>query len=360
MKNLSHFIRTMSFLLPLLMWQGMNAQEKGVTAPDQRTDWWGDIPGFLNQQSKISLEVAGKALKSHPPLIGESIERKMALLLVDNVLHNENAANFPSLQEFFRNRIQNAIQEISKTRVKKGAVIWKLYNHSFIVKTPSVTLGFDIQRGLSKIPGFTVDLETAGKLIEAVDILFISHLHGDHTDDWVAGTFLEQGKPVVSPPGIFSGKPFYEKILHPERMAGKIQEIALSAKNLKLQVIVYPGHQGNSILNNVYLVFTPEGLSFSQTGDQSNEDDFEWIDKVGDSYRVDVLMPNCWTTNPSRLSAGFRPRLILPGHENEMGHTVDHREPFWLNENRLAAGNQFPVVQILWGEKFFYQPGISR
>ena len=35
----------------------------------------------------------------------------------------------------------------------------------------------------------------------------------------------------------------------------------------QLTVINYPGHQGTTVENNVLLVFTPDGLSFVQTGD---------------------------------------------------------------------------------------------
>lgn len=344
-------------LLILLVHPLLKAQNVNENDPDMKPDWWGHIPGFLNQQAKITLNTVNEALTTNPPELKESLIRKMSLLQIDNVMHNEKAPEYPSVQEFFRNRIETAVGEIRNARVKKGVLIWKLYNHSFIVKTPSVTIGFDIQRGLRNQEGFSLDKKLTSKLIDVTDILFVSHLHGDHADEWVAATFLEQNKPVVSPPGIFADSPVYPKILHPERKAEEIQEIYLPEKGLSLKAIIYPGHQGESVLNNVYLVFTPEGFSISHTGDQSNRKDFEWIDRIGSYHRVDVLMPNCWTTDPKRVREGFRPNLIIPGHENEMGHTVDHREPYWLNQNRLAAGSSFPVVQMAWGEKFHYLPG---
>lgn len=57
-------------------------------------------------------------------------------------------------------------------------------------------------------------------------------------------------------------------------------------------------------------------------GDQSNEDDFQWIDEVGIHHVVDVLMPNCWTTDIAGVAKGFNPAIIITGHENEMGHTI--------------------------------------
>ncbi len=33
-------------------------------------------------------------------------------------------------------------------------------------------------------------------------------------------------------------------------------------------------------------------------------------------------MPNAWTIDISRIVKGFNPKLVLPGHEIELGHTV--------------------------------------
>lgn len=333
------------------------AQNHEISDPSKKTDWWGDVDGYLNQQARVSLDMVNRVLKQHPPALEQTLERKMALLLIDNVLHEEKAAYRPAVQDFLRIRIEQAIKEIGIEEVTEGAVIWKLYNHTFVVKTPSVTIGFDIQRGLSGVEGMTLPNEMIQKLIGEVDILFVSHLHRDHADPWVAEMFLNQNKPVITPPGLWNDKDFYSKILHPDRLAAVTQKVQLPAKGFNLQFVCNPGHQGDQILNNVYLVFSPEGLSFSHTGDQSNLEDFAWIDQVCGKYRVDVLMTNSWSVYPEhRLARGFRPKLILPGHENEMGHTIDHREPYWLNDNRLGDPGIFPWIQLIWGEKIHYIP----
>jgi len=341
--------------LVMLFHFALFAQNQNIKNTDQKTDWWGDIDGYLNQQAKVSLSAVADVFKLYPPNKNECFEREMALLLIDNVLHEEKAASRQAVQVFLENQIKSAIEEIRSEKVKRGAVIWKLYNHSFVVKTPSVTIGFDIQRGLAGESGLSLSKELMQPLIDVVDVLFISHYHNDHADEWIVEKFLEQEKSVISPPGVFSNLPIYSKILHPERDSQKIQELALPSKGVNLKYVNFPGHQGTEILNNVYLVFTPEGYSFSQTGDQSNQEDFGWIDRVGDSNRVDVLMPNCWTSNPARLTKGFRPKLVITGHENEMGHTIDHREPFWLNTPRWKEVLP-PRIQMAWGEKFHYLP----
>ena len=91
-----------------------------------------------------------------------------------------------------------------------------------------------------------------------------------------------------------------------------------------------------------------------QTGDQSNQEDFSWIDEVGTNHRVDVLFPNCWTPDITRVIAGFKPSLVITGHENEMGHTIDHREPHWLTYVRLRDTDR-PYIVMTWGESFHYR-----
>lgn len=344
-------------LLLVLINTSLLSQIPGENDPDKKTDWWGDIDGFMNQQAKMTLDLVNDALKLNPPSVQENMTRKMALMMIDNVLHEEKAQHRAAVQSFYKERIENAVKDISTLKVNTGAVIWKLYNHTFIVKTPSVTIGFDIQRGIPGNENFAFSKELTGTLIDVVDVLFISHYHGDHADDWVATRFIEQNKPVITPPRIWEQLPLYDKLIRPDRTIDKMQDISLPLKQMNLKVVTCPGHQGNDILNNVYLVFSPEGICFAHTGDQSNSGDLEWIDKIGDSFHVDVLMVNSWSYFPEfRLAKGFRPELIIPGHENELNHSIDHREPYWLNCVRLGDDPSFPWIQMAPGEKYHYHP----
>lgn len=332
------------------------AQNPAATNPDTKTDWWGDVEGYLNQQAKVTLDLAGEALRQSPPGPEETMQRKMALVMIDNVMHEEKAPTRQAVREFLQQRIRQAIHEIGTQKVKKGAVIWKLYDHAFVVKTATVTIGFDVQRGVPSIPGFSLDKEMMQELIDQLDVLFVSHHHGDHADPWMAEMLLKQNKPVVTPPNLWPAYDFYARVTHPERKAGLAQEIELPGKGIKLRFYANPGHQGAEIPNNVTVVVTPEGITFAHTGDQSNLGDFSWIDKAGDVCKVDVLMTNSWSVYPDhRLVRGFRPKLTLPGHENEMGHTIDHREPYWLNYNRLGDPKLFPWIQMAWGENYHYR-----
>lgn len=321
---------------------------------------------FLNNQAEALLNQANDVFANHPPGWPEPPNRRNAFLLMDGVLHEKYAPLRPPVQDFFKTRIKKAIDEIEQTEITDGARIWKLYNHGFLIRTRSVTIGFDLVRGKSvRVEAFSIEDDDMGRLIDQCDVLFISHYHGDHAEEWVAQSFIDQGKPVIAPPAVWVDKPIHEEIKHLERISHTLHTLPVQGGKQQLKVVVYPGHQGDNIENNVFLVVTPEGLSFSQMGDQSNMDDFGWIDEVGNHHVVDVLMPNCWTTDIVRVAEGFNPAIIITGHENEMGHTIDHREPYWLTYQRRDGSDRFggsrdigydtPLILMTWGESYHYQ-----
>lgn len=356
---------TITFLLSLMVI--CSAQNNQIASSDLIDPALNEIQNvFLNNQAEALLNQANKILFNYPPDWPEPETRQSALLLLDGVLHDVYAHSRPPVQDFFKTRISNAIDEIDQAEIIHGARIWKLYNHAFVVKTNSVCIGFDLVSGISSgIEDFSISDEEMSRLIKQCDVLFISHYHGDHAEESVAQLFIDQGKPVVAPASIWRNKAIYEHIVHLDREPHSEQELAIQNGMQKLKVVVYPGHQGSDIENNVYLVFAPEGLSFSQMGDQSNGDDFEWIDEVGNMHVVDVLMPNCWTTDIARVASGFNPALIITGHENEMGHTIDHREPYWLTYQRREGSDRFggsqnvgydtPMIPMTWGESYRYE-----
>lgn len=343
------------------------AQMQGhPSSSDQRLNWRGDIDGFLDEQARLTLELVDQVLLEHGPNVREPRKRTMALLMLDNVLHEEKAPHREPVQVFFRQRIGNAIDEIRQAEVLEGARIWQLYSHGFVIKTPTVTLGFDlvtvrdirnhqlpridgeVRRG---IEGFEIEEDLMRRLVDVVDILFVSHRHLDHADDRVAAMFFERNKPVLAPPEVWQDEPWHSRVLQLDRIAHKLQDVQLPAKNLTLNVAAYPGYQGR-VQNNVYVVYTPDGLVFAHTGDQNHEDSFEWIDRVKDHHKIDVLILHC-DSHVQRMARGFMPRLVIPGHINELGHPVTTRHPYWMNYRQLADSPS-PWLHMAWGESYHY------
>ena len=272
-------------------------------------------------------------------------------MLLDTVIHDEKAPHRAPVQEFFHDRMKSLAENLEAAKVPSGADVWKLYDHGFIVRTSSTTLLFDFTRAYSSgDDSFAISDETASQILKQCDVLFITHRHGDHADPWVAEEFLRMGKPVIAPENVFPEKDFHKNITHLERSTDKLHSLSLSEKG-SVKVTVFPGHQGSTLENNVYLVTVPEGFTVCHTGDQSNSDDFTWIDTIGKNYKVDLLFPNCWTTDIKRMAQGVAAKLLFTGHENELGHSIDHREPNWLTYDRLQK-IATPYILMTWGEKY--------
>jgi L-ascorbate metabolism protein UlaG (beta-lactamase superfamily) len=234
---------------------------------------------------------------------------------------------------------------------------------AFIVRTKTVTLAFDLVTGItSGSKDFAMTDEQLQRLVNQCDVLFITHKHADHAEKPVVEKFIDKGLPVITPEQVWKNDSVFSKISHPERNPG--MEHKLRLKNGNIRFVVYPGHQMKSTDNNVYLVKTPEGISVAHLGDQINEGDFmvdfEWIDKVCQNQKVDILIPNCWTNDILRITKGFNPKLVLPGHVNEMGHPVWDRVPFWGDEKFLKLDysemkKKYTTVVMFWGESYHFR-----
>jgi L-ascorbate metabolism protein UlaG (beta-lactamase superfamily) len=313
--------------------------------------------GYLDREADYTLQTVQKLLEKYPPQLQESLERRLALFAVDGVLYDDICSpQRPAIQSFFHSRMRIAGQMIKESSVSTGVMIFKLYNHGFIVKTRSVTLGFDIIRGYCVgAAGFPVENQEMDGIINACDALFISHDHADHVDEWVVRQCIDKGVPVIAPPDLWPDNPIRDRLVLPERDLNTISDLPIKNGKAQLKVTVLPGHQGENVINNVYLVTTPEGIAVCHTGDQHNRDDLKWIGEIAHTYPVDVLMVNCWARDINDLIHGFSPQLVLTGHEHELGHGTDQRKPYWLTYARLKECD-IPALVMTWGESLHFVP----
>lgn len=324
---------------PLAAQKYLSSPRRALTAPellDAPDEWiarslaW--VDDMLARRPSYLFQV-GK------PLDEEAVHRA-ALIRLDDLLHIEGAPQKVLLQEWFRRRMLGVAQRASSPA--GGYRILKVYNQGWHVTTPTARFVLDLVGGPPKNAQFRMSDEAIDLLVQSADVLFISHLHDDHADPEVAKRFLAKGKTVVAPAQAFAKDPELQKrVTVPGREMTKLAGF---------EFIALPGHQGKDVTNNNYLVRAAEGLNVMHTGDQWNDGDFAWIDEIHKQYRVTVLMPNCWTQQPLRFAAGVKPQLILPGHENEMAHTVPHRED-WTQTFTRWDGAGAPMLPLCWGEE---------
>jgi ketosteroid isomerase-like protein/glyoxylase-like metal-dependent hydrolase (beta-lactamase superfamily II) len=317
---------------------------------------------LLERWSGTALGWIDSVLVANPPNDGDRGMRRTAHLMLDEPLHLVSAPLLESVQRFHRERIDRAIDQMRNERVTEGVTIWKLYNHGFVVRTPNQTWAHDFYGGPE--PMALTD-EQIDAVLGQVDALFCSHWHGDHSSPRTIKRALAMEIPVLVSP-----LPDYDYIAHMKREIGYIDSVTpppgLTVAELGsrgevggLVYHAYPGHQGD-LPNDVFVV-RADSITTMQTGDQSNDDDFAaWIDSVDVEYDVDVLLPNVWTTDIHRMLRGVKPRVVIPGHENELGHNFEHREPYaqaYEKLDRLETG----TWQIMaWGERVHIDPREPR
>ncbi len=330
-------------LLPLCLYG--RAQE----TPEQTVPFWGRQEAYLADQTERALSLVDSMLRSDPPSAGApSLVRRAALALLDGVLHDTRLDGSAVLARFMDARMRGVEEGLARP-LAEGLEIWKLYNDGFIVRSPSATVAFDLYRGPASGEERLIADERMRALVDRCDILFLSHDHPDHVDPAVVGMFAAAGKPIVAPTAVLPGDGRVTHIREEE-----VAERSFRVAGGVLRVRILPGHQ-SELDNNIHAVTTPEGFTVVHTGDQYHRGDLAWLCSAADLLpRVDVLLVNCWANSLVETVEGFAPQLVLTGHENELGHTIDHRESYWTSRLKLEALLR-PGSLMTWGECFRYR-----
>ena len=312
--------------------------------------YWRNPDAMIQDQAALLFEQAHQVLAANPPSTSADDARKLALFSIDALLHDTRLDNGSAFLNYIENRYREVVLKLQNEKPKAKEIrIYRLYNHGFIVQSPSVTIAIDLIRGGRAEKPFISDTLMEA-LVSRCDILLISHKHGDHADKSVAQMFCNQQKTVITPPGFWENMSPYIKYLRGERTI--TEKINIPAKNAVLTVKVFPGHQ-DDVINNVYAITTPESVTVMHTGDQYNNSDMDWITRVKEEAKVEVLLVHSWMPHIEKTVEGIHPKLIIVGHENEMEHTIDHRESYWLTFRRFKNVTT-PYAVMAWGECYTF------
>jgi|SRR5690606_26778247 len=321
---------------------------QGAAQAQIRQYYHKDPQSLLEDQSTIILDHVYKTLDRYPPDTLHTNERKLALFSLDGILHDTRMDTSTALKNHFNQVLGRVIDSLKSNKTEVGIRIFKVYNHGFIVQSESVTIAIDIV-GSSRHQ--SINDRQIQKLVDLSDILFVTHLHGDHADAVIAEMFAKQGKKVIVPTGLWEDKS--SNYIHLRDSSTLISDEIVLDNGQKLRVKVFPGHQG-PVPNNMYAITTPENMTVMHTGDQANKNDRSWIRKLRDEVETDILLLHCWMPNFEEAINGINPRLIITGHENELQHSIDHREPYWLTFNKLKNVT-IPYIIMAWGEHYHYK-----
>lgn len=315
--------------------------------------FWSDKDGIIKAQTELTFELVNEIISKDKPTCSEpSQSRKAALYLLDQILHDTRLDGSKLVSDFLNSRMDSVVRDLDRP-LTEGIKVYKLYNDGWIVKSPQVTVGWDIYRG-PKVKDSDMRLmsdSVAKELVKRVDIMFLTHNHGDHVDQHVVDLFLDEGKPVVAPNQVLPDEP---RIFHSRKEEIWREKFNL-ANNSSISVSIVPGHQDH-LENNIYIVTLPNGYNVCSSGDQWLKSDTELILNLkGKIPEVDVFMPICWAARLPEFCESFGAKVVLTGHENELGHhSIDHREAYWLSYNKLEDF-PFPNCLMTWGEVFEYK-----
>jgi len=322
-----------------------------LSAKRDLTYFWKDKNGVLNAQTELTFDLVNEILACDTPSVAEpSQARRAALYMLDQIFHDTRLDGSPLVGHFLDRRMNLVLDDL-KRPLPEGMKVYKLYNDGWIIRTPEVTIGWDVcrDRVYGDLGRRTMADSIATALGDACDILFLTHNHGDHVDPLVVGRLVATGKPVIAPDQIL---PDNAGVTHTRRET-IWKETFRAANGAELHATVIPGHQDH-LQNNIYVVTTPDGYTVCSTGDQWLASDLDMmLDLEGKIPSVDVLMPICWAAKLPDMCRSFGAKVVLTGHENELAHSIDHREAYWLSYNKLE-GFPLPTCLMTWGESFHY------
>ncbi|MBN1694843.1 hypothetical protein JW879_05535 [candidate division WOR-3 bacterium] len=78
------------------------------------------------------------------PQTGDLAIREKCFGSIDDLIMGTFPPLHPYIEPFYTSMMQKALLEIENEVVTEGATIWQIYNHGFVVKTPSVIFGCDL------------------------------------------------------------------------------------------------------------------------------------------------------------------------------------------------------------------------
>jgi hypothetical protein len=270
-----------------------------------------------------TLEQIKNNLLNNPPNTGDPIVREQTILDLDNILSNDSSRSSQSVYNFYNFMMEKVNTELRDT-VLEGAAIWMMYNHGFVIKTPQHVFAFDLvdgyQNWLTHLPS---------ELIQQIEVLFISHEHGDHYDYSLVNTVMANGGYVVVPS---------ENATMGNIPMAAGDSLTISGLHIKAHYGMHP------VPVRMYEVITPSGLKILHTGDNRTLTTLPLTDSL------DILLLHAGVDMRSFINK-LNPIMMIPGHIQELGHDVrvEYTQAFEVDDVPLNS----EVIVMAWGERFF-------
>ena len=284
-----------------------------------------------------TLEFTDRLLAKYPPMVDdggrEAMIRRDIFRLMDYPLHvdnysenvpeNEKAAFDSASGKYTSDARDRALAFITGPAPEAGTLAFcKVYNCGFVVRTSERTFLVDVR--------WDGSADDAAILAGHSDAFFLTHPHGDHFSPVMLQAMENAGKPIILPCSTLRSYPAASPVVI-DRDVTEPMDIA------GVSVLSIFGHQGADIPNNVYhLSF--DGWTMIFQGDNRA---WEKQAALADYPAADVIVAPVWTDikllfDPALRAEGASENkpVYVTAHENELNHTVEHRESYWELFNR--------------------------
>jgi len=290
----------------------------------------------------------------------------------------EGISYYPPMIDLFHARMDLALAAIEQPPAS-GARIVKTYSSGFLIRTGEVCFGIDVVRPLRTRPPegtpaepfeFQMTPAQTGRLVDVLDVLFVSHKHHDHCDIDLIKALLTAGKTVIT-----ARDPQLEGWLG--ELAAKVTWSDGSLAELPgLRYEGYLARQGmvpgendawpstDKDVPNIAFRIEAGGLAFYHTGDNRGESPVPWLTAGKEAGRpLDVMLPCLtWPRDLMRDVEALYPNLIMiPGHEYEFTHLgtgvgILYDRLRGVGDRRLAARHG---TVMFWGDALDLAPAAA-
>jgi L-ascorbate metabolism protein UlaG (beta-lactamase superfamily) len=318
---------------------------KGTTTGSQET------PPVVSLPPAIPLAFQGivSTLDANAPVTnGQNNARSAPITAFDAMLWDVEASQpTPSdVINYYVARLARVATEMEQP-VTAGLRVWAMYNHGFIVKTPTTTFAFDLVEGKASGGSTLWGTQIPEAILNRIDVLMVSHEHTDHWDETtrIPTAIRLRGGAVLYPSA---------GLQHADVTMPMTDRQVAQIRNLK--ITAYAGLHNAPVM--IFEVVTADGYRVVHTGDNQSSTSLPAL------QGVDLLLLNGWvnesgaTTNivgMQRSIDKLKPAVMIPGHFEEMAHFRNNRYRYTdgLTLQNDAAERSKTVV-LTWGERMDY------
>lgn len=206
-----------------------------------------------------------------------------------------------------------------------------LVNHGWMIESEDSKVIVDglFYREYEQIDAFTEEeltkIESFNVPFNDVDVLLISHQHGDHYSDVLTKKYLTKFPDLkVIGPAQVKEKHSSQNVLGQTNAIGKITSYNIGDVNIEQLTLPHMGQQRESTENTGYII-TIGGQTFLQVGDaelsERNYAAYNLTDR-----KIDYLIIPFWQlrseTDRALINKLISPKMIIPSHIDAQNLTV--------------------------------------